>query len=137
MAELAIRRRARYVAVMASQSRAALILRELERRLYTPAGLGAKTAGEIAVSILAEAVAALRGDTGRSLRGVKNPRSVLKEVEGESRADYKCDCPLGACKKLLFFLPLLFLLFLNLARWRAHGWGVDCTIKMFLGGLWL
>jgi len=103
VAELAIRRRARYVAVMASQRRAALILRELERRgvpkeelerrLYTPAGLdiGAKTAGEIAVSILAEAVAALRGGTGRSLREMKNPRSVLKEVEGESLADYKCD----------------------------------------------
>ncbi|MEM1597800.1 MAG: XdhC family protein [Pyrobaculum sp.] len=102
-AELAIRRGAGYVAVLASRRRAALIIRELVRRgvplseikarLRAPAGLdvGAKTAGEIAVSIMAEVVMYLRGGTGRPMTEVKNPYEALGEVEGEDLSKYRCE----------------------------------------------
>ncbi|MEL9990090.1 MAG: XdhC family protein [Thermoproteus sp.] len=102
-AELAIRRKAGYVAVLASRKRAALIIRELMRRglpeaeikarLRSPAGLdvGAKTAGEIAVSIMAEVVMHIRGGTGRPMLEVKNPYEALGEVEGEDLSRYRCE----------------------------------------------
>lgn len=102
-AEIALRRGAGYVAVLASKKRAALIIKELmqrgipkeelERRLRSPAGLdiGAKTAGEIALSIMAEVVAYLRGGTGRPLSEIKNPYDALAEVEGEDLSGYKCE----------------------------------------------
>ncbi|MEM4422787.1 XdhC family protein [Pyrobaculum sp.] len=102
VAELALRRGAGYVALLASQKRAALVIRELERRgippaeidkrLRSPAGLdiGAKTAGEIAVSIVAEVVMYFRGGTGKPMREVKNPRSVALG-EGEDLSKYRCE----------------------------------------------
>ncbi|MGC9170605.1 MAG: XdhC family protein [Thermoproteus sp.] len=101
--EAAIRRGAGYVALLASQRRAALVIKELERRglsgesvrsrLRSPAGLdiGAKTAGEIAVSILAEVVMYLRGGTGRPMREVKDPYRVVEEVAGEDLSRYRCE----------------------------------------------
>lgn len=89
------------MALLASQRRAALVIKELERRglsgesvrsrLRSPAGLdiGAKTAGEIAVSILAEVVMYLRGGTGRPMREVKDPYRVVEEVAGEDLSRYR------------------------------------------------
>lgn len=102
-AEIALRKGAGYVAVLASKKRAALIIKELmrrgiprqdlEKRLRSPAGLdiGAKTAGEVALSIMAEVVAYLRGGTGRPLSEVKNPYEALSEVEGEDLSSYRCE----------------------------------------------
>lgn len=100
--ETALKRGAGYVALLASQRRAALVVRELLKRgipreviaerLRSPAGLdiGAKTAGEIAVSIVAEVVMYYRGGCGRPMREVKNPFDVLEEVEGVDFSQYKC-----------------------------------------------
>ncbi len=100
--ETAIRKGAGYVALLASQRRAALVIKELLKRgipqevlaerLRSPAGLdiGAKTAGEIAVSIVAEVVMYYRGGTGRPMKEVKNPYDVLDEVEEADLARYKC-----------------------------------------------
>jgi xanthine dehydrogenase accessory factor len=89
---LALRAGARYVGLLASRQRAALLiasmlrrgvpLDEIRKRLRSPMGLdiGAKTAGEIAVSALAEAVMELRGGTGRPLSEVKNPYALLQEA---------------------------------------------------------
>jgi len=89
---LALRAGARYVGLLASRQRAALFiasmlrrgvpLDEIRKRLRSPMGLdiGAKTAGEIAVSALAEAVMELRGGTGRPLSEVKNPYALLQEA---------------------------------------------------------
>jgi xanthine dehydrogenase accessory factor len=100
--ELAVRRGAGYVALLASQRRAALVVRELERRglpreavasrLRSPAGLdiGARTAGEIAVSVVAEVVMYLRGGSGRPMREVKDPYKVVEEVEGDL-SSYRCE----------------------------------------------
>jgi xanthine dehydrogenase accessory factor len=68
-----------YVGLLGSRRRGAAILAELRdggiaeealARVRVPAGLdiGARTTGEIALSILAEAIAAVRGRTGGSLR---------------------------------------------------------------------
>lgn len=100
--ELAVRRGAGYVALLASQRRAALVVKELERRglpreavasrLRSPAGLdiGARTAGEIAVSVVAEVVMYLRGGSGRPMREVKDPYKVVAEVEGDL-SSYRCE----------------------------------------------
>jgi len=100
--ELAVRRGAGYVALLASQRRAALVVRELERRglpreavasrLRSPAGLDidARTAGEIAVSVVAEVVMYLRGGSGRPMREVKDPYKVVEEVEGDL-SSYRCE----------------------------------------------
>ena len=100
--ELAVRRGAGYVALLASQRRAALVVRELERRglpreavasrLRSPAGLdiGARTAGEIAVSVVAEVVMYLRGGSGRPMREVKDPYKVVEEAEGDL-SSYRCE----------------------------------------------
>ncbi|WP_238136253.1 XdhC family protein [Thermoproteus sp. CP80] len=100
--ELAVRRGAGYVALLASQRRAALVVRELERRglpreavasrLRSPAGLdiGARTAGEIAVSVVAEVVMYLRGGSGRPMREIKDPYKVVEEVEGDL-SSYRCE----------------------------------------------
>ncbi|MFN3804881.1 MAG: XdhC family protein [Pyrobaculum sp.] len=90
---LALTRGAKYVGLLASQRRAAAMVAELVRRglglryvlqkLRSPVGLdiGAKTAGEIAISILAEVTMALRSGTGKPLREVKSPELYLeKEV---------------------------------------------------------
>jgi len=101
--ETALRSGAGYVALLASQKRAALVIKELENRgvprdvikerLRAPAGLdiGAKTAGEIAVSIVAEVIMYFRGGTGRPMREVKNPFDVIAEVKGEDLSRYKCE----------------------------------------------
>jgi xanthine dehydrogenase accessory factor len=87
---LALRAGARYVGLLASRQRAALLvasmlrrevpLNEIKKRLRSPMGLdiGAKTAGEIAVSALAEAVMELRGGTGGRCRRSKAPTPSSK-----------------------------------------------------------
>ena len=97
--ETALRRGAGYVALLASQRRAALVIKELlkrgiprevvEERLRSPAGLdiGAKTAGEIAVSIVAEVVMYYRGGSGKPMKEVKNPYDVLEEAD---LSQYRC-----------------------------------------------
>jgi Xanthine and CO dehydrogenases maturation factor, XdhC/CoxF family len=99
--ETAIRKGAGYVALLASQRRAALVIKELLKRgipqevlaerLRSPAGLdiGAKTAGEIAVSIVAEVVMYYRGGTGRPMKEVKNPYEVLDNVNDDI-SQYRC-----------------------------------------------
>jgi xanthine dehydrogenase accessory factor len=83
--EVALRKGAAYVGLMASERRARESVEELirrgipedviRRRLYTPAGLdlGAKGAGEIALSILAEMLAVWRGGTGAHIREMRGP----------------------------------------------------------------
>jgi xanthine/CO dehydrogenase XdhC/CoxF family maturation factor len=76
----ALRAGVRYVAMMASRHRSAALLEELRgeafdeeslARLHVPAGLsvGGSSAGEIALSVMAEVVADAHGRDGRPLRG--------------------------------------------------------------------
>ena len=74
---LAMASEASYVAMMASRGRAAGLLTDLESeqatgldKLHVPAGLdtGGKTAGEIALSVVAEVVAESHGRRGGPLR---------------------------------------------------------------------
>lgn len=67
-----------YVAMMASRARAAKLLPELEAegvagldKLHVPAGLdiGGKSAGDIALSVVAEIVAEAHGRSGGPMRG--------------------------------------------------------------------
>ncbi|MEM0373394.1 MAG: XdhC family protein [Sulfolobaceae archaeon] len=98
---LALKGGARYVGVLASAKRGALIiaevlkrglkLEEIKDRLYTPAGIdiGSKTAEEIALSILAEIVSILRGGSKRNMREVKDPYPYLKDAL-EGKIDGQC-----------------------------------------------
>jgi len=98
---LALKKGARYVGVLASAKRGALIisevikrglsLEEIKDRLYTPAGLdiGSKTAEEIALSILAEIVYILRGGTKKHMKEVKDPYPYLKDAL-EGKIDGQC-----------------------------------------------
>ncbi|BBD73207.1 hypothetical protein HS1genome_1596 [Sulfodiicoccus acidiphilus] len=88
----ALKRGAKYVGVLASQRRAALIIADLMKRgvteedmrgrFFSPVGLdvGTKTAEEIALSIIAEALMTLRGASGRRYSEVKDPRAFLAEA---------------------------------------------------------
>jgi xanthine dehydrogenase accessory factor len=67
-----------YVAMMASRARAAKLVPELEAegvagldKLHVPAGLdiGGKSAGDIALSVVAEIVAEAHGRSGGPMRG--------------------------------------------------------------------
>ncbi|MBO2450554.1 XdhC family protein [Actinomadura barringtoniae] len=88
---------ARYIGLVASRRRGAAVLAELDlteeerRRIHTPAGLaiGARTAPEIALSILAEIVAALRSGelvsepvTEPEAEPVAEPRTAVDPVCG-------------------------------------------------------
>lgn len=89
---LALKNKAKYVGLLASQKRAALMVAEMVKRglemeyvlsrLHSPVGLdlGARTAGEIALSILAEVVMYIRNGSGRPMREVKDPRKYLGDA---------------------------------------------------------
>lgn len=99
--QIAIKHKAKYVGLLASQKRGAVIIYELikrglsiediKERLYSPMGLdiGSKTAEEIALSILAEVVKVARGGTGRHLKEIKDPYLLLKDAE-EGKITDKC-----------------------------------------------
>ncbi len=86
--EKALRKGARYVGLMASERRARASVEELLRRgipaelirerLHTPAGLdlGGGSAGEIALSIVAEVLKVVNGGSGRHMRELKGPLSA-------------------------------------------------------------
>ncbi|BDB99920.1 XdhC family protein [Saccharolobus caldissimus] len=89
---IAMKKGARFVGLLASQKRAALMialliqrgipLEEIRKRFHSPLGLdiGSKTAEEIALSILAEIVQFLRGGTGKPLQEIKNPYLLLEDA---------------------------------------------------------
>jgi xanthine dehydrogenase accessory factor len=89
---IAMKKKARFVGLLASQKRAALMisllikrnipLEEIKKRLHSPLGLdiGSKTSEEIALSILSEVVLELRGGTGKRLQEVKNPYLLLDDA---------------------------------------------------------
>lgn len=89
---MALRGGARFVGLLASQRRAAVMIAEMVKRgldldyvlarLHSPVGLdiGAKTPGEVALSILAEVLMFLRNASGRPMMEVKDPRKLLKEA---------------------------------------------------------
>ncbi|WP_338598352.1 XdhC family protein [Sulfolobus tengchongensis] len=89
---IAMKKKARFVGLLASQKRAALMiallmkrgipLDEIKKRLHSPLGLdiGSKTAEEIALSILSEVVLELRGGSGKRLQEVKNPYLLLDDA---------------------------------------------------------
>jgi len=89
---MALKKGARYVGVLASQKRAALIMadllkrgvtdEEMKGRFFSPIGLdiGSRTAEEIALSILAEVLKVLRGGTGKPYSEVKDPRPLLADA---------------------------------------------------------
>ncbi len=79
-----------YIGLVASKIRGAAILDEIElsaderARVHTPVGLdiGAKTPGEIAVSIAAELVAGVRGGLGRAVAPGGGPAEAVDPVCG-------------------------------------------------------
>ena len=89
---IALRRSAKFIGLLASQRRAAVMIAEMVRRglsldyvlerLHSPVGLdiGAKTAGEIALSILAEVMMFMRNASGRPMHEVKDPRKLIKDA---------------------------------------------------------
>lgn len=89
---IAMKNKARFVGLLASQKRAALMisllmqrgiqLEEIKKRFHSPLGLdiGSKTAEEIALSILAEVVQFIRGGTGKRLQEIKNPYLLLEDA---------------------------------------------------------
>ncbi|ARM75486.1 XdhC family protein [Acidianus manzaensis] len=89
---IAFNKKAKFIGLMASQKRAALMisllikrgisLEEIKSRFYSPLGLdiGSKTAEEVALSILSEVVSFIRGGTGKHLREVKNPYLLLDDA---------------------------------------------------------
>ncbi len=98
---IAMKKRARFVGLLASQKRAALMmalliqrgipLDEIKQRFHSPLGLdiGSKTAEEIALSILAEIVKFIRGGSGKHLMEVKNPYLLLQDAL-EGKIEDKC-----------------------------------------------
>lgn len=89
---IAFKKNARFIGLMASQKRAALMiallmkrgisLEEIKSKLHSPLGLdiGSKTAEEIALSILAEVVQFIRGGTGKRLKEIKDPYLLLDDA---------------------------------------------------------
>ncbi|WP_069806448.1 XdhC family protein [Vulcanisaeta thermophila] len=89
---IALKGGARFVGLLASQKRAAYMIAEMVRRglaldyvlnrLHSPVGLdlGAKTAGEIALSILAEVMMFMRNSSGKPMREVKDPGKYLRDA---------------------------------------------------------
>jgi xanthine dehydrogenase accessory factor len=89
---IALRGGARFVGLLASQRRAAVMIAEMVKRgleldyvlsrLHSPIGLdiGAKTPGEIALSILAEVTMFIRNASGKPMMEVKDPRKLLKDA---------------------------------------------------------
>ncbi len=89
---MALRGGARFVGLLASQRRAAVMIAEMVKRgleldyvlsrLHSPIGLdiGAKTPGEIALSILAEVTMFIRNASGKPMMEVKDPRKLLKDA---------------------------------------------------------
>jgi xanthine dehydrogenase accessory factor len=89
---IAFKKKAKFIGLLASQKRAAVMiaelikreisLEEIKARLHSPLGLdiGSKTAEEIALSILAEVVMEIRGGSGRRLQEVKNPYLLLEDA---------------------------------------------------------
>ncbi|AWR96902.1 XdhC family protein [Acidianus sulfidivorans JP7] len=89
---IAFSKKARFIGLMASQKRAALMislllkrgisLEEIKSKFYSPLGLdiGSKTAEEIAMSILSEVVMFIRGGTGKHLKDVKDPYVFLQDA---------------------------------------------------------
>jgi xanthine dehydrogenase accessory factor len=96
--EIAIRKGAKFVSLMASMKRAAYFIQrmiddgvseeEIRKRLYSPAGLdlGSKSPQEIAMSIASQIVALTRGGEGGHYMFKKNPYSILGKVKEESCA---------------------------------------------------
>ncbi|MGC9153002.1 MAG: XdhC family protein [Vulcanisaeta sp.] len=93
---MALKGGAKFVGLLASQRRAAVMIAEMVRRgldldyvlskLHSPVGLdiGAKTAGEVALSILAEVMMFMRNASGKPMREVKDPRKLIKDaLEGK------------------------------------------------------
>ncbi|MGC8607708.1 MAG: XdhC family protein [Vulcanisaeta sp.] len=89
---IALKHNAKFVGVLASQRRAAVIIADMVRRglnldyvlekLHSPVGLdiGAKTAGEIALSILAEVMMFMRSASGKPMHEIKDPRKFIKDA---------------------------------------------------------
>ncbi|WP_252901100.1 XdhC family protein [Vulcanisaeta sp. JCM 14467] len=89
---IALKHNAKFVGLLASQRRAAVMIAEMVRRglsldyvlekLHSPVGLdvGAKTAGEVALSILAEVMMFMRNASGKPMREIKDPRKLVKDA---------------------------------------------------------
>ncbi len=89
---IALKHNAKFIGLLASQRRAAVMIADMVRRglsldyvlskLHSPVGLdiGAKTAGEIALSILAEVMMFMRNASGKPMREVKDPRKFVKDA---------------------------------------------------------
>ncbi|BDC18827.1 XdhC family protein [Acidianus sp. HS-5] len=89
---ISMKKNAKFVGLLASQRRAALMIsllikrgipiEEIKKRFHSPLGLDveSKTAEEIALSILAEVVQFIRGGTGKPLQEVKNPYLLLDDA---------------------------------------------------------
>lgn len=89
---IALKHNAKFIGLLASQRRAAIMIADMVRRglsldyvlskLHSPVGLdiGAKTAGEIALSILAEVMMFIRNASGKPMREVKDPRKFIKDA---------------------------------------------------------
>ncbi|AHC51345.1 xanthine dehydrogenase accessory factor [Sulfolobus acidocaldarius SUSAZ] len=98
---IALKKGAKYVGVLSSAKRGALIIAEVIKRglkvedfkdrLYAPVGIdiGSKTAEEIALSILAEIMLVLRGGSLKHLREVKNPYKFVEDAL-QGKIEDKC-----------------------------------------------
>ena len=95
-----------YVGLVASRKRGAAVVSELaltaaeRERIHTPAGLwlGARTAGEIAISILAEIVASLASEVGAAAPG---DTAVDLPVAPEAAVDPICGMTVAAVDSTL------------------------------------
>ncbi|GGI74634.1 hypothetical protein GCM10007112_09210 [Vulcanisaeta souniana JCM 11219] len=89
---IALKHNAKFIGLLASQRRAAVMIADMVRngisldyvlnKLHSPVGLdiGAKTAGEIALSILAEVMMFIRNASGKPMREIKDPRKLVKDA---------------------------------------------------------